>query len=168
MVSGFPNCSYSIFPKVHASEVEAKRYHKTEVPVFTGSGSVSIRDWSRFKQEVLPFGNRNTSVSNRKYFRLETGVLLFQTGSTPVWKQEYYRFKQVVLRFGNKITTVLNGSTLDRDKKGTECQNQLEWVKFFLFGRFLKKNVLCSKIGALETVRITFGLILVETGPVLF
>ena len=113
--------------------LEAERYQKTEVPVFTGSGSVSKQDWSRFKQEVLPFGNRSTSVSNRKYFRLETGVLPFQTGSTPVWKQEYYRFKQVVLPFGNRSTTVSNGSTLDRDKNGTECPNQLEWIKFFLF-----------------------------------
>ena len=87
---------------------EAERYHKTEVPVFTGSGFVSIQDWSRFKQEVLPFGNRSTSVSNRKYYRLETGVLPSQTGSTPVWKQENYRFKQVVLPFGKRSTTVSN------------------------------------------------------------
>merc|ERR1719319_1448285 len=83
--------------------------------------------------EVVPFQNRTGPVSNRKYFRLETGVLPFQTGSTPVWKQEYYRIKQVVLPFGKRSTTVSNGSTLDWDKNGTECPNQLEWVKFFLF-----------------------------------
>ena len=60
--------------------VEAERYHKTEVPVFTGSGPVSKRNWSCFKQEVLSFGNKSTFVSSREYFCLKTGVLSFQTG----------------------------------------------------------------------------------------
>ena len=61
--------------------LEAERYHKMEVPVFAGSGSVSKRNCSCFKQyfsletRVLPF---QTVLS------LETGVLPFQTGNTPV------------------------------------------------------------------------------------
>jgi len=93
-----------ILGQATALRLEAERYHKTEVPVFS-----------------------------RKWFRFNTGLVPFQTGSTSVWKQEYFRFKQVVLPCVNRSTTVLNGSTLDRDKNGTECQNQLEWVKFFLF-----------------------------------
>jgi len=84
----------------------------------TGSTFVWKQEYFRFKQGVL---------------RLETGVLPFQTGSTPVWKQEYYRFKQVGLPFENGSTIVSNGSTLDRDKNGTECLNQLEWVGFFFW-----------------------------------
>ena len=94
--------------EVRKCVIEAERYHKTEVPIFTGSGPVSKRNWSCFKQEVLSLGNKNTSVSSREYFRLETGVLPFQTGSTPVWKQEYYRFKQVLLPFGKRSTSVSN------------------------------------------------------------
>ena len=113
--------------------VEAERYHNMKLPVFNVSGPVSKQNWSCFKQEVLLFGNKSTSVSSREYFCLETGVLPFQTGSTPVWKQEYYCYKQAVFPFKNVSTIVSNGSTLDRDKNGTECPNQLEWVKFFLF-----------------------------------